>query len=862
MKKKLVFLLLIIVILFANTGVMAMETPTYSTCVASYTELENRLQTLRNRHVGTYWTLSGNPESEYKKSKEYYGWQCKGFGNYIFNELFCTGNIGPYHNTYKYYIVSPSYATELGRVANIASNDATTVKNMLSMASIGDMIQVKRRGSGNGHTMIVGGVSDTGITIFDCNSDGKCGVRWYNQSWAEFAGKNISMSLYHSTKYPNKKTYPYDVNGYIDGQEKRDLAGVATFDVFINGEQKGFGVSDFYQDCPDGSTYEIRNIQALPGYTYVGPSSSGGGLSGRINGGTMESFLMFTRNYYTFDLNGIVDDTEVRSLEGVGTVDIYMDGTRVADDVSDYTEQWPHGTVYEVTDFKANPGYAYTYAYKKGGGMTGRINAATMEVFPWFVSEGQSMSAGYSRVVPDGDYIIRNAADLDMTYYLDLPGIDSPASDGTNAALYVKKNGERIYPHDAWSLRYEGGYYTISQMGTDMTLAVANRRCGANVRVVNNDPSQKWAIEYSASDGAYRIQSSQSGYYLDVESDLAAEVNVRQWKTPTESAYWLLIPCQPATPVTDGQYVLVSGADGSKVLDIAGDSFDIANGTNVQLWSDEGPNMYNAFDVAQLRDGYYTLRQINSGKALEVESSATGIGMNVRMGTYNAGYHQQWAIQQAENGYMLISRATGFALEIEGGTAEDGANLCQGPRVGSAAQTWRLVPAENKVQYDANGGYGTPQTQTAYYRNDLTLSALRPTRLGYEFLGWAKTSDAGSAAYLPGGSYSVETDLTLYAVWKQAHRGELPDDLEGVEEKSFAGTLLQEIVVPEGCSAIGSKAFSNSPSLTAVVIPDSVTQIAADAFENSPNVVLYVHEGSYAQQYAIQRGLACVLIDE
>lgn len=71
------------------------------------------------------------------------------------------------------------------------------------------------------------------------------------------------------------------------------------------------------------------------------------------------------------------------------------------------------------------------------------------------------------------------------------------------------------------------------------------------------------------------------------------------------------------------------------------------------------------------------------------------------------------------------------------------------------------------VNYNANGGSGAPSAQTKTYGVNLTLSSTRPTRTNYNFKGWA-TSAGGSVAYQPGGTYSSNAAVTLYAVWEVA----------------------------------------------------------------------------------------------
>jgi len=169
--------------------------------VTQNNDVTSRLNSLMNKYVGTYWTKDGKPsDSSGTTSKYYYGIQCKGFAGFIFNELFKTGNIGAYDSR-KYYIPNPNGAREVGKVWNFASTDTTSVKNLLSKGKPGDFIQVRRRGKSWGHSMILVSVNSSSVTVFDCNSDGKCGVKKYTITWSDFAKKNVGMSLYHSTKY-------------------------------------------------------------------------------------------------------------------------------------------------------------------------------------------------------------------------------------------------------------------------------------------------------------------------------------------------------------------------------------------------------------------------------------------------------------------------------------------------------------------------------------------------------------------------------------------------------------------------------------------------------------------------------------
>ena len=89
--------------------------------------------------------------------------------------------------------------------------------------------------------------------------------------------------------------------------------------------------------------------------------------------------------------------------------------------------------------------------------------------------------------------------------------------------------------------------------------------------------------------------------------------------------------------------------------------------------------------------------------------------------------------------------------------------------LGSGSHTWTLtIPALSTVTvtFNDNGGSGGPGSQSFYYGVSKALSSTKPTRTGFEFLGWSTSSTATSASYNSGSSYSFTSNTTLYAVWK------------------------------------------------------------------------------------------------
>lgn len=95
----------------------------------------------------------------------------------------------------------------------------------------------------------------------------------------------------------------------------------------------------------------------------------------------------------------------------------------------------------------------------------------------------------------------------------------------------------------------------------------------------------------------------------------------------------------------------------------------------------------------------------------------------------------------------------------------------QGNVIKSATKTVSFnvtVPAwaSYTVKYNANGGSGAPSSQTKWKDQTLTLSTTKPTRAGYTFQGWGVSSGDTSVDYAAGASYTANSDITLYAIWK------------------------------------------------------------------------------------------------
>lgn len=70
------------------------------------------------------------------------------------------------------------------------------------------------------------------------------------------------------------------------------------------------------------------------------------------------------------------------------------------------------------------------------------------------------------------------------------------------------------------------------------------------------------------------------------------------------------------------------------------------------------------------------------------------------------------------------------------------------------------------ITYNANGGSGGPSSQQKNKGQSLTISSEIPERSGYSFVGWSTSAISDEAQYIPGSTFEMDADTTLYAVWE------------------------------------------------------------------------------------------------
>ncbi len=144
----------------------------------------------------------------------------------------------------------------------------------------------------------------------------------------------------------------------------------------------------------------------------------------------------------------------------------------------------------------------------------------------------------------------------------------------------------------------------------------------------------------------YLIQNVNSGKYLSVEGGVAANgTNVCQntVTVPAESNLWKL-----TAAATEGEYYIYSMLDGGTTYLLDVDYGNIADGTNIGIYSNTNADA-QIFRLVAQDDGSYVIQTKSSGYAscVEVASALTDEGANVAQWTLNGHACQSWKLLPA-----------------------------------------------------------------------------------------------------------------------------------------------------------------------------------------------------------------------
>ena len=338
-----------------------------------------------------------------------------------------------------------------------------------------------------------------------------------------------------------------------------------------------------------------------------------------------------------------------------------------------------------------------------------------------YASNGQANQKWQIRDNGDGTYAVvskHSGLALRAAGTKDDANISAWVDDGSSAVRFVFAKAKLV----------GDGIYSVSPRQNLAEVAdVPNQDKGAGVQVAlwkyNKGANQKWQLVDRGGE-AYTIQAAHSGKYLQ---DSAGKV-VQAARSGADSQLWVAtwrgtgvvltnkatgraitvsgsakdgaaLTATASTGATSqrfaftkrnllegGLYTMRSGT-GARVLDVNGASK--SDGANVQLWTSNSAHNQK-YAIGALSNGYYTIINLNSGKAVSAAGSAAG--SNVRQDAYKGTASQLWKAEVGPNGGVVFTdKQSGQALSVAGNANADGANVQLAVKSEAKGQTWNVV---------------------------------------------------------------------------------------------------------------------------------------------------------------------------
>lgn len=281
-----------------------------------------------------------------------------------------------------------------------------------------------------------------------------------------------------------------------------------------------------------------------------------------------------------------------------------------------------------------------------------------------------------------------------------------------NAALYAV-GGDAA---DIFKVTKLGGglsQITAPHSGMVLDLLGGMIKNGTNIRQYtgNGTAAQQWYIKKDPATGFYAILSGKNMMTAaDVQGGLTSPgTNVRAYRfNGTKAQFWQFKKTDTAGVGDkirmEGIFRILPASDPSLALTVAGAG--TGNGANVELGRC-GSGNEQLFSFSKFTDGTWTLRNLNSGKVIDIAGGSRRSGANIQQYTLNGTAAQKFEFiptGRADNSYTIRVYGT-LAFDIVGGKIAAGTNVRLYTPNGTPAQSFILEAAspENGWIYDSDG---------------------------------------------------------------------------------------------------------------------------------------------------------------
>ncbi len=607
--------------------------------------------------------------------------------------------------------------------------------------------------------------------------------------------------------------YYLDVNFYLDDEYTSQACGIV-FDVYINESLEASSVSDFCRQYPAGTKYSICNIRATDGYVYGGVGE--GPLTGIITSSSVNVILM-SYHYVDlyFDVNFFLDGKYSSGESGL-IFDVYINGSLVADSVSDYWHQYPPGTTYSISNIRATDGYVYGGVGE--GPLTGTMISSSVNVIlmSYHLPEAPQISI-CSRSSADDIFIF-----WDRTAYTDTYDLHLVASDDVT-----------VYPGITSKLVGAGASYVYGQdtvyygnTSKCLILHCAPGEYDAYICSVNNNLASLGLSYYTDSNHIHFTVSEGS------DAPVAETTyNGHRYELYDNGLTWA--EAKAKCEALGGHLVTITSPEEEAAVEGLR-----AKGTMEHFWigctdeKSEGVWKWVTGEIFDYSKWY-------SGEPGNSYHTATETYENY--GSIDMPFDTTYDVFWNDMPYAYSQGMYGYICEYD--SMSCGENL-----------TWSLDLDTGLLTIDGEGdmyAYDSASDVPWYpyraYVKSLVIGDKVTSLCGYAFYHCENLSDVtmgtgityvgDKAFYYCSGLSRV--DITDLSAWCNIsfYAGGSSNPLYYAHNLYINGVLATDITIPNDITGVGQCTFYGCHSLTSVTIPSNVKTIRKSAFCNCKNLV-------------------------
>ena len=512
----------------------------------------------------------------------------------------------------------------------------------------------------------------------------------------------------------------FSVSGKMDAQTELDVTTTSQ-----NNYKLKCG-SQFVDYTLDKQSFHIDNIKSANPKSFNEDFNITLTNTNTNYSGPYKDRLTFNivNNAYTYelDLNSVLDGVNNYSVHDYGTADIYINGEKVADDVSDWSDTVRYGDIYEIKDIKGTTGHHYSgvadgWNNLNGFPLKGKIGIDTKHIEN---SKGLLYSSIFLKfdtntytVKYDSNGGTGSMTDTVHKYYKSdkMDGVTKLRKNTFTKIGFKFKgwymtrtiNGEIYYLYDNWqwykdndqpsgvekyfykdeerscnATATDGDIITaIAQWKKQYTLSFdANGGTVSETSriVLEGDTVGKLPIptkEGYRFYGWYAISNGndwQTSYLILGSSTMTQDLKiVASWGPPVET-----LAKQNESTLPDGIYKIYSGISSFSDYNLK-PRLENSDDENQILLKKEDTSEYAFWQVEHDSSGFVMFKNRKTGKYLDLEGAYASSKRKIQLYSENGTYAQKWIVVNKNGKYQIISAVNpNFVLDLSNATLDGG----------------------------------------------------------------------------------------------------------------------------------------------------------------------------------------------